>query len=84
MYVKANLTVAAAVARATHAVPMATSLPPAAGLAAGVCWAFGGGVAVAALAALQVAHALVQLEEDAQRHALLYITEHFYSTAGKV
>lgn len=57
----ASLTVAAAVARATHAVPMATPLPPAAGLAARVGGAFGGGVAVAALAALQVAHALIQL-----------------------
>lgn len=70
MCVKANLTVAAAVARATHAVPMATPLSPAAGLAAGVCWAFGGGVAVAPLTALQVAHALVQLEEDARGDAL--------------
>lgn len=57
----ASLTVAAAVARATHAVSMATPLPPAAGLAAWVGGAFGGGVTVAALAALQVAHALIQL-----------------------
>lgn len=41
---------------------MATPLPPAAGLTARVGGAFGGGVAVAALAALQVAHALVELQ----------------------
>lgn len=55
------LTAVAAVSRATHPVPVATPLPPAAGLAAGVGGAFGGGVAVAALAALQVTHALVEL-----------------------
>lgn len=65
-----NLTVAAAVAGATHAVPMATPLPPAAGLAAGVGGAFGGGVAVAPLAALQVAHALVELRGHATRDRL--------------
>lgn len=40
---------------------MAAPLPPPAGLAAGVGGAFGGGVAVTPLAALQVAHALVEL-----------------------
>lgn len=72
----ANLTVAAAVARATHAVSMATPLPPAAGLAAWVGGAFGGGVAVAALAALQVAHALIQLWGGGTHGACAWLERH--------
>lgn len=52
---------AAAAARAAHAIPVAAPVPPPAGLAAGVGGAFRGCVAVAPLAALQVAHALVEL-----------------------
>lgn len=52
---------AAAAARAAHAIPVAAPLPPPAALAAGVGGAFGGGVAVTPLLALQVAHALVEL-----------------------
>lgn len=52
---------AAAAARAAHAIPVAAPVPPPAGLAAGVGGAFGGCVAVAPLSALQVAHALVEL-----------------------
>lgn len=59
---KVTLTVAAAVARATHPVPMATPLPPAAGVTARVGGALGGGVAVAPLYTLQVAHALMELQ----------------------
>jgi len=43
---------------------MATPVPPTAGLAAGVDGTFGGNVAVAPLAALQVAHALVELQRN--------------------
>lgn len=57
---------AAAGARAAHAIPVATPLLPPTGLAARVGGAFGGGVAVAPLAALQVAHALVQLLQERQ------------------
>lgn len=64
LYVKVSLTVAAVVAWATHAVPVAAPLPPAAGLAARVGGAFGGGVAVAPLEALQIAHALVELQRN--------------------
>lgn len=75
LYVKDNLTVAAMVARATHAVSMAAPLPLATGLAAGVGGAFGGGVAVAPLTALQVAHALVELKREREKFNFLLIYE---------
>lgn len=63
---KAGLTVAAAVAGATHAIPEAAPAPPAAGEAAGVGGAFGRDVAVVSHDALQVAHALVELHRNQQ------------------
>lgn len=61
-----DLTVDAVVVMATHAVSQATLAAPAAGPAAGVGGAFGREVAVASLRALQVAHALVELQENAR------------------
>lgn len=63
-FLQGSLTVAAAAARAAHAIPVTTPFPLAAGLAAWVGRAFGWRVAVAPLAALQVAHALVELQRD--------------------
>lgn len=54
---------AAAVARATHAITVTTSLLPAACMAAGVGGAFDRCVAVTPLDTLQVTHALVELQE---------------------
>lgn len=73
LYVKDNLTVATAVAGTTHAISMATPFSPAAGLAAGVGGAFGGGVAVAPLAALQVAHTLIELQTENVTIQITYV-----------